>query len=162
MLLMVQCDCVWSFRRDDKMAHPRASHRDGRQLAKAKSSLKQSIKQIFVATGFWMHRNWFHFKDISIVIPTKNSARYIDIILRHYARMGLRVIPFVDDSSTDNTLSLCRAHCEHVEMISNSGGLTETMIQEISERSRTDWILRFDDDELPTNSMIETALNLAN
>jgi glycosyltransferase involved in cell wall biosynthesis len=99
--------------------------------------------------------------NVSIVIPTKNSAGYIDIILRHYSRMGLHVTTFVDDSSTDNTLTVCRAHSEHVETISNPVGRTETMIQEISERSHSDWILRFDDDELPTSFMIETALNLS-
>ena len=91
---------------------------------------------------------------VSVVIPTRDSARHVGIVLAHYRRAGWPVHAFVDASSSDDTLGACRRAGAAAEVVANPEGHAEAMIATISARARTDWVLRMDDDELPSNAMI--------
>ena len=91
---------------------------------------------------------------MSVVIPTRDSARHVGIVLAHYRRAGWPVQVFVDAASSDGTLGACRRAGFRAELIDNPAGRTEAMVAGMSARARTDWVLRMDDDELPTDAMI--------
>jgi hypothetical protein len=91
---------------------------------------------------------------MKVVIPTINSARYIDLILSHYRDIGLPVTVFVDSKTTDETASIAaRYACEVVPFVNSSTRVNE-MIGDISRHCRSRWVLRFDDDELPSIRML--------
>lgn len=101
---------------------------------------------------------FFRRANYSVVIPTKNSENHIDIILDYYRSIGTRAIVFIDDASADNTLRVCRKQNFHgVETIANAAGVVEAVIEEISKRAPSDWVLRFDDDEIPSKKLMDFA-----
>src|SRR5664279_598339 len=55
-------------------------------------------------TKFW-HRQ-LSAGVIKIIMPTINSARYIDIILSYYRDMNIPVTVFVDSKTTDETAAI--------------------------------------------------------
>jgi glycosyltransferase involved in cell wall biosynthesis len=94
--------------------------------------------------------------DLTIAIPTINSERYLDIVLEFYRDHGFPVTVFVDDGSDDNTLAVAKRSTPTVVPISNPCHfVAEGLIEQMSERCRTKWILRIDDDELPTLAMMQ-------
>ena len=94
--------------------------------------------------------------DLTIVIPTINSERYLDIVLGFYRDHGFPVTVFVHDQSEDNTLAIAKRSTATVVSISNPRHfVAEGLIEQMSEHCRTKWMLRIDDDELPTLGMME-------
>jgi glycosyltransferase involved in cell wall biosynthesis len=94
--------------------------------------------------------------DLTIAIPTINSERYLDIVLEFYREHGFPVTVFVDDRSNDNTLAVAERSAAIVVPISNPGRfVAEGLIEQMSEHCRTKWMLRIDDDELPTLAMMK-------
>jgi glycosyltransferase involved in cell wall biosynthesis len=95
-------------------------------------------------------------EDLTIAIPTINSERYLDIILDFYRDHGFPVTVFVHDRSEDDTLAVARRSAATVVPISNPCRfVAEGLIEQMSEHCRTKWMLRIDDDELPTLGMME-------
>jgi glycosyltransferase involved in cell wall biosynthesis len=95
-------------------------------------------------------------EDLTIAIPTINSGRYLDIILQFYQDHGFPVTVFVDDGSEDNTFAVAKRSAATVVPISNPRHfIAEGLIEEMSDQCRTKWMLRVDDDELPTLAMME-------
>jgi glycosyltransferase involved in cell wall biosynthesis len=92
---------------------------------------------------------------LGVAIPTINSAAYIDLILGYYAAVGLPVTVFVDRKTTDRTLSICKSLAKHVAEIMNPTWRVEYALPDISQRLGTPWILRLDDDELPSLQMLK-------
>jgi hypothetical protein len=94
--------------------------------------------------------------DLTISIPTINSERYLDIVLDFYRDHGFPVTVFVDDGSDDNTLAVAKCSTATVVPVTNpSHFVAEGLIEQMSEHCRTKWMLRIDDDELPTLSMMQ-------
>jgi glycosyltransferase involved in cell wall biosynthesis len=95
-------------------------------------------------------------RDLTIAIPTFNSERYLDIVLGFYRDNGFPVTVFVHDRSEDNTLAVAQRSTATVVPISSPRHfVAEGLIEQMSERCRTKWMLRMDDDELPTLAMME-------
>ncbi len=79
-------------------------------------------------------------------------------ILKYYEDRAIRAEVFVDANSSDRTLDTCRRHGYHrIETIRNRTGRVETLIEELSERASNDWILRIDDDEIPSDALLHFA-----
>ena len=98
----------------------------------------------------------------TVIVPTMNSAAYLDITLDYYKRMGVSPVVFVDAKSTDDTFRIASHSCEHVHLIENSRDWVECMIERISRSVTTGWALRVDDDELPSRAILEMcSANLA-
>lgn len=98
--------------------------------------------------------------DLTIAIATINSARYIDIILRYYREHGFAVKLFVDDRSLDDTWRKARELAPDAVPTSNPGGfIAEGLIEEMSRACPTKWLLRIDDDELPSLAMMDFVRN---
>src|SRR3977135_1268703 len=95
-------------------------------------------------------------QDLTVAIPTLNSGRYLDIILEYYRQGGIPVTVFVDDASTDDTLAVARRLAANAVTVRNARGfIVEGLVEQISRHCRTPWMLRIDDDELPTVAMME-------
>lgn len=93
---------------------------------------------------------------VSVVIPTVNSSQYIDIILSYYQDHGIPVTVFVDDRSEDDTLAIARRYASEATSLPNPGGfVAEGLVEHMSRACRTPWVLRVDDDELPSEAMLE-------
>lgn len=99
-------------------------------------------------------------KPFSVVIPTKNSARHIDVILEYYRGCGFEPIACVDDSSDDDTLEICRRFGPTVS-IKNPAGYAEFVLDQVCMSAGGGWVLRMDDDELPTKAMLQECERLA-
>ena len=91
---------------------------------------------------------------MSIIIPTLNSSRYIDIILSFYRRHEVPVIVFVDDRSVDDTLSIVRRCVDDIRLIHNPGTVVEDLVPLMAKACGTKWVLRIDDDELPSLALL--------
>lgn len=90
---------------------------------------------------------------LKIIVPTWNSARYIDIILSYYRDNAIDVVVYVDTKSTDGTRGIAQEFFEVADM-ANESHVIETVIDVISRDADAEWILRIDDDELPTLAMM--------
>lgn len=93
-------------------------------------------------------------KRLRIIIPTMNAEDYIDIILDFYEEIGLPITVFVDSKSKDTTRTRVEARGVETLVLNNPSAIVEGMIQELSIRSGTEWVLRMDDDELPSKAML--------
>ncbi|MEZ3159102.1 polysaccharide pyruvyl transferase family protein [Microbacterium sp. BWT-B31] len=92
---------------------------------------------------------------VTIVIPTLDSAAYLDIVLDHWRSLtDLPVHVFVDGKSVDETAAVARKHAAHVHVVHNPDSVVEGLIGAVSRQLDTPWVLRFDDDELPTPALL--------
>jgi glycosyltransferase involved in cell wall biosynthesis len=93
---------------------------------------------------------------VTVAIPTINSAQYLDIVLEFYREHGVPITVFVDDRSVDDTLAIARRLASRVIVVRNPAGfIVEGLVEQISRQCQTSWVLRVDDDELPTATMLE-------
>jgi glycosyltransferase involved in cell wall biosynthesis len=94
--------------------------------------------------------------DVTVVIPTINSGRHIDIVLSYYRDHNLPVTVFVDDRSVDDTFEKAMKLTGNAIRVTNRALFAvEGMVKEISLWCPTKWLLRIDDDELPTLGLLE-------
>jgi len=91
---------------------------------------------------------------IKIIIPTINSAHYIDLILSYYRQIDIPVTVFVDSKTTDETASIAARHAQEVIPFLNPAARVGEMIEGISRHCGSRWVLRIDDDELPSIGML--------
>jgi glycosyltransferase involved in cell wall biosynthesis len=61
---------------------------------------------------------------------------------------------FVDSKTSDNTLSVAKKLATIIVKVQNTGNVVESIIESISRACSTKWILRLDDDELPSVEML--------
>ena len=95
-------------------------------------------------------------EDVTVVIPTINSGRYIDIVLSYYRDRGIQTTVFVDDGSEDDTLTVAGRYAAQAISLPNPHSfLVEGLVELISRTCRTPWLLRVDDDELPSEEMLK-------
>ena len=86
---------------------------------------------------------------LSLCIATKNSAEYIEKLLRVGRSFADEVLVAVDASSNDLTQRICHENADRVFSV-ESPGYVERILPWLNEQCRGDWILRLDDDELPS------------
>jgi hypothetical protein len=107
----------------------------------------------------WRDRNFWRrqISDgiIKIIIPTINSAHYIDLTLSYYREINLPVTVFVDSKTTDETASIAARYAFEVVPFDNSATRVGEMIEGMSRQCRSRWVLRIDDDELPSIRMLD-------
>jgi hypothetical protein len=68
-------------------------------------------------------------------------------------RVPVRV--FVDSKTTDDTASFARQFADNVSVVENTATIVEPIVESMSRACGTTWVLRIDDDELPTLAMLE-------
>lgn len=92
--------------------------------------------------------------SLSLVMMTCNSEGYVERVLKQAAFYADERYVLVDANSTDDTLEICRANAEHVEVV-HSAGYIEPHLPYLYDLPKTDWILRLDDDELLGEQFIQ-------
>jgi hypothetical protein len=91
---------------------------------------------------------------LSLCIATKDSAGYIEKLLRVGRGFADEVVVAVDATSGDHTESICHEWADKVFRM-ESPGYVERVLAWLNEQCTGDWILRLDDDELPSEALME-------
>lgn len=90
---------------------------------------------------------------LSLCILTKNSASYIENLLRGATAFADEIVVAVDSSSTDATETICRKYADRLFSV-ESVGIIERAQKWMYAQCTGDWILRLDDDELPSAGFV--------
>jgi len=86
--------------------------------------------------------------SLKVVIPTRDSARWIGTFLNAYRRLGVEPIYIVDTRSEDATLNILRDMLAVLIPFTPSGPFAEAgMVEFGSRQAGAEWVLRLDDDE---------------
>ena len=109
-----------------------------------------------VSKGRWEAR-----VKLSLCIATKDSAEYIEKLLRVGRGFADEVVVAVDASSEDSTETICREYADKIFRV-ESPGYVERILPWLNEQCTGDWILRLDDDELPSIGLVEILPDLMN
>jgi hypothetical protein len=108
--------------------------------------------------------DWRHSRDalqqavalnqLRVIVPTMNAEDHIEIVLSYYKDIGLPITVVVDAKSTDATEEKSRGLAHELIRIENPSSVVEGMIQTLSKQTGAKWVLRLDDDELPSLAML--------
>ena len=91
---------------------------------------------------------------ITLVVPTINAAAWLPAIIDFYAGLGIRPLFAVDQRTSDHTCALLDGARQDWITVSGHEPRVEALMPAILERIRTPWVLRLDDDELPTPALL--------
>jgi hypothetical protein len=90
-----------------------------------------------------------------IVVPTRDSARWVGLLYRQYRAMGVQPLYLVDSRSTDGTAELLRGLGAELHMVSPTENRVEGMLETTRALVEAEWVIRFDDDEMPSTALLE-------
>jgi hypothetical protein len=94
-------------------------------------------------------------QNYRIVIPTRDSERWIAIFGEAYRELGVEPLYIYDTRSVDGTLSeLTRINAEIVPATPQHNRV-EGIVPILGGAANADWVVRFDDDEFPSVQLIE-------
>src|SRR5271166_1416828 len=94
-------------------------------------------------------------QNLRFIVITKNSGRWFNKILDRYHALGISPFVMLDRSSDDNTEELLiDRKMEHVKVFSEFPRV-ESLISLIRDHVHTKWVVRLDDDELPSCDLCE-------
>jgi hypothetical protein len=125
--------------------HAMALHRNG--IAAGNPSITQSLRPNTKLKNFGT--------KVTLVVPTINSARWLGHIIQFYHEIGVPVLFAVDSRSSDGTHALVTEKGAAYIEVAGDHRRVEALMPDIVARTNTDWILRLDDDELPTPAMLD-------
>jgi hypothetical protein len=93
-----------------------------------------------------------------VVVPTRDSARWVGVFLDAYRAFGVEPFYVVDARSQDATLEILRGKRADFKVYKPSDDFAEAgMIEFGSKNAGADWVLRIDDDEFPSRRLVEWA-----
>jgi hypothetical protein len=102
-----------------------------------------------------------HENILKFVVITKNSARWFGVILDHYRLLGIEPLIILDDTSEDQTEMVLRDKGVSYVKAHSEAPRVEALVQSIPVLVQSDWVIRLDDDELPTEWLCKWANMLA-
>ena len=88
--------------------------------------------------------------EIEIVIGTKDSAGWLEILLEEYRRIGIQPLILLDGFSQDGTEEILKRRGIRYKKVFPEFPRIEAMIKEIPRCTNASWVLRLDDDEFPS------------
>ena len=90
-----------------------------------------------------------------VLIPTRDSARWIGIFLDAYRKVGIELFYVLDTRSADSTLDILRRKQADLIPFAPSADFAEAGMLEFGARhAGVDWLLRVDDDEFPSRALL--------
>lgn len=94
-------------------------------------------------------------QHLRFVVVTKNSARWFGVILERYHALNIRPFVVLDASSDDGTEDLLRR--ENIEFVKELSEFprVESLIRCIPGHVNSKWVVRLDDDELPSRGLCQ-------
>jgi hypothetical protein len=91
-----------------------------------------------------------------VVVPTRDSAKWVGVFLNAYRALGVEPLYIVDTRSADGTLELLSGMRADLISFTPSGDFVEAgMIEFGSKHCGARWVLRFDDDEFPSRALLK-------
>ncbi len=87
---------------------------------------------------------------IDVIVPVCNAAGWLDAICDGYDMLGLRPLFIVDSRSADRSLALLQRRTDRVFTAAGAQPFVESLLREIIPLLGSRWVLRMDDDELPS------------
>lgn len=95
-------------------------------------------------------------RNFKVVIPTRDSSKWVGAFLNAYRSIGVEPLYIVDARSEDNTLDILYGmQANFFEFIPLGDFAEAGMLEFGSRHSGTKWVLRMDDDEFPTLSLLK-------
>jgi hypothetical protein len=98
---------------------------------------------------------------VELVIPTINSERWLGSFLEFYKSNGIRAVYAVDAKTSDGTRELITKYGFPFIEAHAVEPRVEALLPSIGAQIASPWILRLDDDELPTPNLLEFAADVA-
>ena len=93
--------------------------------------------------------------QVRFVVVTKNSARWFGLMLDQYRALNVDPFVMLDQSSDDGTEDvLARRNVDFVK-VSADLPRVESLIRLIPDHVQSEWVVRLDDDELPSRTLCE-------
>lgn len=96
-----------------------------------------------------------HATSFRIVIPTRDGARWLGGFAHAYARLGLRPLYLLDDRTRDDSRAILAAHDAAVVEVTPAHDRGEDVIWRGIAAADAAWVLRMDDDEMPSRALID-------
>jgi hypothetical protein len=94
-------------------------------------------------------------KCVEIVVPVWNASRWLPVICDAYVRLGVSPLYIVDGRSTDNSIEILLERDARIMIARGEHPRVESMMTKVVKQLDCEWILRFDDDELPSRGLID-------
>ena len=92
--------------------------------------------------------------EVTLVVPTVNSETWLEHVADFYAELGIPVLFAVDARNSDGTRGLLADRGAQFIEVSGEQPRIESLIPDILAKVPTKWVLRIDDDELPTPGLL--------
>lgn len=93
--------------------------------------------------------------DITLVVPTIDSEPWIQAVIDFYDTIGWRPLYAVDSRTQDATRAVLDRAAQTWIEVSADAPRVEALMPEIVKRISTPWVLRLDDDELPSPGLLK-------
>ena len=90
---------------------------------------------------------------LSFCLLTKDSAGYVERLLRSVRPVADEIVVAVDASSTDGTEKVCGGYADKLFRVEPVGYLAPALGW-LHQQCSGDWVLRLDDDELPSGRLL--------
>ena len=118
------------------------------RIASASASLRSSAErgQIFSELR--------HPEPRKAVFPTINSAHWLGHLIDHYRELGLSVVFAVDARTSDDTRNVLTKEGSKYFDVRGEHPRVESLMQNIVSELKSQWILRLDDDEVPSPALL--------
>lgn len=92
---------------------------------------------------------------MEIIVPVCNAAGWIGVILNAYDALGVRPLFILDERSADDTGRILVGRGARLMTARGTHPRVESLLFSAIPNLRAPWILRFDDDELPSRALLD-------
>jgi hypothetical protein len=136
-------------------------------IAMNRAKLAAEREEVFAGLGWTepsldkFRKNEYWGNRIQLVIPTVNSAPWLERFLEFYKSNKIRVVYAVDRRTSDGTRELVREYGFPIIEVHADEERVEAILPSIAAQVAAPWILRIDDDELPTPKLLQFAAAVA-
>jgi hypothetical protein len=89
------------------------------------------------------------------IVPTRNSSKWIEGFLVEYRRLGVEPLYLLDRRSVDDTEAILASMKADYVLVSSRHSRVESIIAECVGLLSEKWVIRLDDDEIPSRQMAE-------
>lgn len=94
-------------------------------------------------------------KSLEIVVPVCNAARWLSVICDAYDDLGLSPLYVVDARSSDESIEILLERNARIMLARGEHPRVESLMTNVVKQLDCEWVLRFDDDELPSRALID-------
>ena len=100
-------------------------------------------------------RQPFRRGQIDVVVPVRDAEARINWLVDLYSDLGLEPLFIVDQRTRDSSAALLSARGARVQFAQSDYPRVESLLFHALPTIETEWVLRFDDDEAPSQALVE-------